>query len=1349
MRRVRDQSARSTTNSPMKTSLFPPLAACLVLLSQFAAAQGIPEIKPALVHGFSAEISDFRNGVTAGPGLLFYGMSEHGGRFGFGTLFECNSDGSPTVVVNFGEPGTESRGRNPVGQLIYDGSTYFYGVTGNGGRFGCGTIFRTTAAGAMETLVDLSGAGGAAPGFEPSCGLALGGDGNFYGRLDSGPAQRGSGIFRMSPDGRYQFVVEFPDEDHAHSGFGADPLLTAADGTLIGVLRDGGAEGHGAVFRLNFDGTVTTLVTFIGDEGVTPGAIVGERRRAPRGSSAIGDRINGANPSGQPIEGADGSLYGIGQSRNGTQFGASGFIWKINASGVGSILSEFGFGGPFEPRSPMVFSGSDLLVTCGGGGNNGAGAIFRFVPAGTFTIAANFQGSGETVNGFAQFGIVAQTSNLFLTATDDEIVRVPLPGSVDVITFSSPDKNTNVGASPNSPVLFTAGTTANVQTRVGGANRHGTIVRRPAAGPAAALAALPADFFGSDEEFLALDSSNNLLLVDQFGGDNFNGRILQISPVGNVTMLTSFPENLLRPVKGLASDFSGSTFFGLAFASLGGGNTPDQLAAYSLFGGGISLINPGEFASPIGTSSQSFSGPLVPLGDGNHYLGVLEGERSGGKVFRLGMGGNVTTFSTFAGDVEPAGPLLSEPGGSFVLPAGSRSNENVATILRLSPTGKVTKLGSVSADHAGEHLLAPLARDAQGRIYGVIEKGGNFNGGVLYRTDLDGKTHVLYHFPVDAQPDNPGANPSAGLTYNSTDQAIYGVTEAGGPNGGGTIFKIVTTPDASGTTQTANVQPNSATLLANLTNNSGHNVEYWFTLSTDAPNSLFETEHRFTGGFHGTKLLPLDITGLRGHTDYYVEFVAKIGFGADAIMITGTQTILSTPNGAPNALDDTIIVTSLTEDAPGDVLANDLEAELDGDDLTIVSIDDPPDFGTVTIASDNKSVIYTPGVNFTETTRDSFTYTVSDNYNFVGGPLTSTATVNVLTNIAIAGEYAGLLFDDSGTAASQREGELAPSPDQIAAGFAQLALSKGRKFSARFGIGGRNVSVKGTMAANRGTRITSGRNFAGTLRTTPAGVEARIVFNGRTLVMRAGQAFAAVSGPSVQASDFTMRFTPTEVADPTSSGGLPAGSGFAVIRQGKNARATIAGALPDGTAFSAKSVIDPDGKMPFQARLNKGKAGTLDAELIVDLNAGTIAPAPGTTARWEKPVQLKSKRFPGAFGTRLMPSGRKHTVPAKNTPPFDLAGGIFVATFDRGGLFTPVRSSFTFNGAKAVIVPSSENTALATLVINGKTGLATGTFKPFGKPVKYRGVLIVNDKVVSGFFLGTVDAGSVQMVVQM
>ena len=99
---------------------------------------------------------------------------------------------------------------------------------------------------------------------------------------------------------------------------------------------------------------------------------------------------------------------------------------------------------------------------------------------------------------------------------------------------------------------------------------------------------------------------------------------------------------------------------------------------------------------------------------------------------------------------------------------------------------------------------------------------------------------------------------------------------------------------------------------------------------------------------------------------------------------TASVNIIVTGNEPPIAEDDT---ASTLEDTPLTIAAADLlnnDIDLDGDTLTIISVDNS-EKGTVTL--EDTDVIFTPEANFNGDA--SFNYTISD------GELTDTATVNV------------------------------------------------------------------------------------------------------------------------------------------------------------------------------------------------------------------------------------------------------------------------------------------------------------------------------------------------------------------
>jgi uncharacterized repeat protein (TIGR03803 family) len=79
------------------------------------------------------------------------------------------------------------------GGLIQGSDGNFYGVTGQGGSSGNGTLFLITPAGVMTTLYSFTGIDGSSP-----SSLIEGTDGNFYGTTVSGGSSNYGTVFQLS-----------------------------------------------------------------------------------------------------------------------------------------------------------------------------------------------------------------------------------------------------------------------------------------------------------------------------------------------------------------------------------------------------------------------------------------------------------------------------------------------------------------------------------------------------------------------------------------------------------------------------------------------------------------------------------------------------------------------------------------------------------------------------------------------------------------------------------------------------------------------------------------------------------------------------------------------------------------------------------------------------------------------------------------------------------------------------------------------------------------------------------------------------------------------------------------------
>jgi uncharacterized repeat protein (TIGR03803 family) len=155
------------------------------------------------LHSFTAN-SGFpsytnRDGSNPNAGLVLsgntlYGTAPSGGRFGSGTLFAVNTNGTGftnlyTFTATSGSPPTNSDGANPRGSLIVSGST-LYGTAYNGGLFGSGTMFSMNTNGTGFTNLYTFTANSTAPytnsdGAHPNAALLLSGN-TLYGTAYNG-----------------------------------------------------------------------------------------------------------------------------------------------------------------------------------------------------------------------------------------------------------------------------------------------------------------------------------------------------------------------------------------------------------------------------------------------------------------------------------------------------------------------------------------------------------------------------------------------------------------------------------------------------------------------------------------------------------------------------------------------------------------------------------------------------------------------------------------------------------------------------------------------------------------------------------------------------------------------------------------------------------------------------------------------------------------------------------------------------------------------------------------------------------------------------------------------------------
>ncbi len=208
-------------------------------------------------------------------GQTLYGTTEYGGAGpchskqveGCGTVYQISSAGE-SVLYRFEGP---AEGSWPVSSLAVGDGNLFGTASQSGKRckpwkYGCGTVFKVTVAGAETTLHEFKGG---ADGAIPGAGLTKIG-GAYYGTTSYGGTGCGGDvgcgtIFEITPQGHKRVLHNFLG---GADGEFPSNNLTDVGGILYGTTRYGGGtgcyNGCGVVFEITPAGSYTALYSFQG-----------------------------------------------------------------------------------------------------------------------------------------------------------------------------------------------------------------------------------------------------------------------------------------------------------------------------------------------------------------------------------------------------------------------------------------------------------------------------------------------------------------------------------------------------------------------------------------------------------------------------------------------------------------------------------------------------------------------------------------------------------------------------------------------------------------------------------------------------------------------------------------------------------------------------------------------------------------------------------------------------------------------------------------------------------------------------------------------------------------------------
>lgn len=183
--------------------------------------------------------------------------------------------------------------------------------------------------------------------------------------------------------------------------------------------------------------------------------------------------------------------------------------------------------------------------------------------------------------------------------------------------------------------------------------------------------------------------------------------------------------------------------------------------------------------------------------DGNFYgTTSTGGVNDRGTVFRVTPTGVHTVLYSFTSaptdGQNPESGLELGADGAFYATTSAGGAYGGGTFFRITQNGAHTLLFSFGGNGSGRNPQGLTLLD-DGNFYGTTTEGGANNLGTVFRISASGVHTILHSFSASA-----GHSPVAGLSPSADDRHLFGVTNFGGTNDVGTIFRIAR--DGSGYT---------------------------------------------------------------------------------------------------------------------------------------------------------------------------------------------------------------------------------------------------------------------------------------------------------------------------------------------------------------------------------------------------------------------------------------------------------------------------------------------------------------------------------------------------------------------
>jgi hypothetical protein len=193
----------------------------------------------------------------------------------------------------------------------------------------------------------------------------------------------------------------------------------------------------------------------------------------------------------------------------------------------------------------------------------------------------------------------------------------------------------------------------------------------------------------------------------------------------------------------------------------------------------------------------------------------------------------------------------------------------------------------------------------------------------------------------------------------------------------------------------------------------------------------------------------------------------------------------------------------------------------------------------------------------------------------------------------------------------------------------------------------------------------------------------------------------------------------------------PGGNGFAAVTVNTLGDVSLSGNLGDGTPFTSSSVVASQGQWPFYVSLYGGKGSILG--WLSFTNNGDVS----GEINWFKQPETTAKLYPGGFTNGIEAIGSIYQY-TNGTPVLGFTDGLLSL------LNGDLAESITNQVGIGPDIPATD-ACTNKLIVSTSSGMFHGNVinPATGKPISVHGIVLQNQNVGAGYFLGTNQCGSV------